>query len=103
MNKILDDAKLYKISSDMKSDRASNKKQKVNLNLDNDPTFRKGPLFGSEDEMELDGGKLKKVRRNRKTIRKKNKTIRKKNKTIRQKNKTNRKRNKMNKLIKRKN
>jgi hypothetical protein len=89
MNKILDDAKLYKISSDMKSDRASNKKQKVNLNLDNDPTFRKGPLFGRDDEMELDGGKLKKVRRNKKTIRINNKTIRQKNKTNRKKNKRN--------------
>ena len=89
MNKILDDAKLYKISSDMKSDRASNKKQKVNLNLDNDPTFRKGPLFGSDDEMELDGGKLKKVRRNKKTIRINNKTIRQNNKTNRKKNKRN--------------
>jgi len=96
MNKILDDAKLYKISSDMKSDRASNKKQKVNLNLDNDPTFRKGPLFGRDDEMELDGGKLKKVRRNKKTIRINNKTIR-------QKNKTNRKKNKRNKSNRRKN
>jgi len=96
MNKILDDAKLYKISSDMKSDRASNKKQKVDLNLDNDPSFRKGTLFGSDDEMELDGGKLKKIRRNKKTNRKRKKTIRKKNKTIRRKNKTNRKGNKSN-------
>jgi hypothetical protein len=90
MNKILDDAKLYKISSDMKSDRASNKKQKVDLNLDNDPTFRKGPLFGSDEEMELDGGKLKKIRRNKTTNRKRNKNIRRKNKTNRKGNKSNR-------------
>jgi hypothetical protein len=96
MNKILDDAKLYKISSDMKSERASNKKQKVDLNLDNDPTFRKGPLFGSDEEMELDGGKLKKIRRNKTTNRKRKKTIRKRNKNIRRKNKTNRKGNKSN-------
>jgi hypothetical protein len=80
----------------MKSDRASNKKQRVDLNLDNDPSFRKGTLFGSDDEMELDGGKLKKIRRNKKTNRKRKKTIRKKNKTIRRKNKTNRKGNKSN-------
>jgi hypothetical protein len=89
MNKNLDDAKLYKISSDMKSERASNKKQKVDLNLDNDPTFRKGPLFGSDDEMELHGGKLKKIRRNKKTNRKRNKTIRQNNKTSRKRNKRN--------------
>jgi hypothetical protein len=75
MNKILDDAKLYKISSDMKSERASKKKQKVVLNLDNDPIFKKGPLFDEDDdEMELDGGKISK----KKTIRKKKKIRRKK-------------------------
>lgn len=75
MNKILDDAKLYKISSDMKFNRASNKKPRIDLNLDNDPIFKKGPLFDEDDdEMELDGGKISK----KKTIRKKKKIRRKK-------------------------
>ena len=116
MNQILEDAKLFKISSDMRSDRSSNKKQRIDLNLDNDPTFKKGPLFGADeddededdeddedddedDEMELDGGKTvsKKKTSKKKTSKKKTskkKTSKKKTskkKTVSKKNKTNRK------------
>jgi hypothetical protein len=59
----------------MKFNRASNKKPRIDLNLDNDPIFKKGPLFDEDDdEMELDGGKISK----KKTIRKKKKIRRKK-------------------------
>jgi hypothetical protein len=62
--------------------------------LDNEPTFKKGPLFGSddEDEMELDGGKTSNNRKKKTSNNRKKKTSNnRKKKTVRKKNKTNRK------------